>query len=76
MSNMPAFKRPLPITWDFQIQAQGFVSRFGHLGEDFYRQYLPFGVLDDQAHPPKKILPQLYNLAKLKYKQSLATSTG
>lgn len=66
---MPAFippSRHSPISWEFQITNQGFVSRYGKLGSEFFRQYLPFGIEDTTAHPPKKIDPRLYELARQK----------
>ena len=66
VSQQPRPLQSLPILWEFSIAAQGFVTRYGRLGDALYKQYLPFGVEDRFAHPPKKIDKRLYALARLK----------
>ncbi len=62
--------QPAPIKWEFQISLQGFVTRYGVMGGEYYRQYLPFGVRDDIAHPPKRIDAKLFQIAKQKHTQT------
>jgi hypothetical protein len=67
---MPAItneqRRPR-ITWQFQLAEQGSSSRYGVLGFDYYKQYLPGGLVLPIVHPPKRISEQLYNLAKRRF---------
>ncbi len=51
------------ITWDFTINEGAFVARYGKLGEDHYRQFLPAGIPNPALHPPRKIHEALYQLA-------------
>ena len=59
--------RQVPIDWQFAIQEQGFTSRYGVSGSDHYRQYLPFGIIDETGHPPKRVDARLYNIARAKW---------
>ncbi len=52
------------ITWEFTAQIGGIVSRFGRLGERYYKQLLPFGKEDAARHPPREISKRMYDLAK------------
>jgi hypothetical protein len=70
MSQQPRPLSNLPIVWEFKIAQQGFTARYGKSGGDLYRQYLPFGLEDPQAHPPKRIDQRLYDIARLKAKQT------
>ena len=53
------------IHWDFEIVEQNHVSRYGHTSNEFWKQYLPAGVAFPKKHPPKRISPRLYDLAKI-----------
>lgn len=70
MSNQSNLPAPDPITWDFTVNEQGFMSRYGRLGEEFYKQFLPLGLPDPSKHPPKRIIPRLYALALYHHKLS------
>lgn len=51
------------VQWQFTLQEQSAVSRFGTLNGEFWKQYLSHGIPFPELHPPKKILPKLYDLA-------------
>jgi hypothetical protein len=52
------------VNWDFQVTMQNHVTRYGRLGDKFYKQYLPAGIVLDDPHPAKEISRQMYDLAK------------
>ena len=54
------------ITWTFEIHEQNQTSRYGEYAGAFWKQYLPSGMAEPMLHPPRKILPALYDLAKLR----------
>lgn len=58
------------ITWDFRLAAQGMMTRYGHIGSTYYKQFLPAGLEVPGKHPPKKIDPKLYSLARARYNNS------
>lgn len=59
---LPSFKNP--IVWDFTIAEQLNVSRYGHSGADYFKQFLPFGIEVSTMHPPQRILQRTYEMAK------------
>jgi hypothetical protein len=52
------------ILWDFTVAMQGNVSRYGHLGVEFYKQYNPAGLEFSTRYPPHRISHQQYEFAK------------
>jgi len=52
------------IQWDFTVAREGQVSRYGHLGEIRYKQYLPGGIEFPISHPPRPIAERSYRLAR------------
>ncbi len=52
------------IAWNFQIADQGFITRYGVAGPNYYKQFLPGGLVVPELHPPKRIDPRLYQRAK------------
>jgi len=55
-------RRPLSdqIRWEFKT-ALGFnQARYGRLGPQHFRQYLPGGQVIETLHPPKVIDPRIY----------------
>lgn len=63
---MAEITKPLSdlIKWNFTLTAQGLVTRYGTAGGSFYKQFLPFGQVNNDKNPPKLITPQLYALAE------------
>jgi hypothetical protein len=57
------------ISWEFQIGVGGMIARYGQYAGAFYRQYLPGGIAFPAKHPPKKIDPSLYEMAKKQSKK-------
>jgi hypothetical protein len=56
------------ITWDFTITEQLKVSRYGHRGADFFKQFLPYGLIMPDQHPPIKINERTYQIARRLFK--------
>jgi hypothetical protein len=52
------------ITWDFVITEQLKVSRYGHMGPDYYKQFTPYGVEWTLRHPAQRIDRRTYEMAK------------
>jgi hypothetical protein len=58
------------IDWRFQVVEQGQTARYGQLGDLFYKQYLPAGLVLDRTHPPKRISEALYLFALRRYNRA------
>jgi hypothetical protein len=58
------------IIWDFSVTEQGHVARYGHMGSEYYKQFMPYGLEIAGQHPPLRISQQVYELAKRFYKRS------
>jgi len=52
------------ISWTFETHEQTQTSRYGEYAGAFWKQYLPSGMAEPSLHPPRKILPALYEFAK------------
>jgi len=52
------------IVWDFQVARGGMVGRYGHIGEIYYKQHLPAGIVASNRYPPRVVDRRLYELAK------------
>ena len=52
------------ISWDFEVTMQGLTSRYGKLGDKFYKQFLPGGQTFEERYPPKVISKRAYELAQ------------
>jgi len=60
----PRPSSPGGIIWDFSLTEQGHVARYGHMGQEYYKQFMPYGLEIAGQHPPQRISQQVYNLAK------------
>ena len=61
---LPSKPSPGGIIWDFSVTEQGHVARYGHMGSDFYRQFLPYGLEIKGQHLPQRIGKQVYDMAQ------------
>jgi len=52
------------ITWDFVIAEQLKVSRYGHRGAVYFKQFTPYGIEAPDAHPPQRIDARTYEMAR------------
>jgi hypothetical protein len=70
MSDNPNFTRLQElITWTFTVSGQTMVARYGRLGPDYYKQYLPAGLPVPERHPPRRISKLMYELALRQYER-------
>lgn len=60
------------VHWDFQVTQQGFVTRWGHSGSLYYKQFLPGGIEVPDRYPVKVVDPKQYALAQAIAKKSPA----
>jgi len=51
------------ITWDFVVTEQLKVSRYGHMGQSYYKQFTPYGLELPDRHPPQRISLRTYEMA-------------
>ena len=52
------------IKWEFQVEQQGFITRYGKSGGEYYKQtVLLSGIKTDNLHQVKRIGPVVYSLA-------------
>jgi hypothetical protein len=59
------------IIWDFSVTEQGHVARYGHMGSDYYKQFMPYGLELKDRHPPLRIDRLVYDLAERKFMRPL-----
>ena len=52
------------VGWEWTMGLEKFVTRYGRLGEYYYRQYTPFWIVNDVEYPPKRIGEKVYQMAK------------
>jgi len=52
------------IEWHFHVVEQHNQARYGVLGEAYWKQFMPAGVLISALHSPKKIPKAIYDHAK------------
>ena len=52
------------ITWDFIASEQHNQVRYGTLGNAYWKQFLPGGVVISPLHPPNRIPKPIYVHAK------------
>ncbi len=48
------------IEWDFQVEQQGFITRYGHAGLEFYKQTVLQSGAVPGLHPVKRISSAAY----------------
>ena len=60
------------IKWEFTVTLQTKVTRYGRVGETYYRQFLPAGIEVPEIYPPRAIAQRLYEMAK---RQSMHKTT-
>ena len=64
---MPGTSTDSVVQWQFTIQAQGFQTRWGILGSFYYSQFMPGGVVNNAANPPRRVGYVAYQLARRQY---------
>ena len=52
------------ISWDFELISQGSVVKYGHIGAQYYKVYLPGNLYAPTLHPIKTITQALFNHAR------------
>lgn len=62
-----------PVTWDFTLILQGKVSRYGHINDIKYKQFLPAGLELADTYPPRPIDDFQYAMAE---KRALEVNTN
>ena len=59
---------PIPaedlITWEFQVEQQGFITRYGRAGLEFYKQVLIQSGAAPSQYPVKRISAAAYTMGK------------
>jgi len=55
------------ITWEFQVEKQGFITRYGRAGLEFYKQVVLQSGAAIAAPGVKRISGNIYELAKRQY---------
>ncbi len=63
MASFPTTKASDFVHWDFQLAQQGFVTRWGHSGSLFFKQFLPGGIEVPDRYPVKTVDVKQYNVA-------------
>jgi len=61
------------IIWDFSVTEQGFVARYGHMGQEYFKQFMPYGLEITARHPPQRIDRKVYELARRFHGKSLTS---
>ena len=64
---MPSQEIPLsdtPILWDFQVEKQGFITRYGEGGGLFWKQVILQPGVQVPTYPIKRIDKRVYETAK------------
>jgi hypothetical protein len=51
------------INWEWTMGLDRFTTRYGRLGDHYYRQFMPFGIINDTEYPPKRISEKVYQMA-------------
>ncbi len=52
------------ITWEFQAEKQGFITRYGRAGLEFYKQTILQSGAVPNLHPVKRISATAYEVSK------------
>ena len=59
---------PIPaedlVVWEFQVEKQGFITRYGFAGYRYFKQVILQSGLSTDLYTVKHISPEVYNLAK------------
>lgn len=55
------------ITWEFQVEQQGFITRYGRAGLEFYKQTVLQSGAAPNLHPVKRISAETYEMGKRFY---------
>jgi len=62
---------PIPsqdfVTWEFQVEQQGFITRYGRLGTQFFKQVVLQSGAPISVPGVKRISGEVYELAKRFY---------
>ena len=62
---------PIPaedlITWEFQVEQQGFITRYGRAGSEFYKQTILQSGAAPNLYPVKRISAAAYTMGKRFY---------
>jgi hypothetical protein len=70
---LPSKPSPGGIIWDFSVTEQGYVARYGHMGPEYYKQFMPYGLEITTRHPPQRIDREVYELARRFHGKSLTS---
>lgn len=54
----------VPISWDFQLEQQGFIARYGNAGGHYFKQVMLQPNVLVPTYPIKRISEQIYETAK------------
>ncbi len=52
------------IKWDFQVEKQGFITRYGFTGFNYYKQVILQSGATPVQHPVKRISAAAYTMGK------------
>jgi hypothetical protein len=63
MAETKIASQSVDIAWKFTLSSQGFITRYGVLGGQFYKQVLPGGIPVPNLYPAKPITQRQYELA-------------
>ena len=62
---------PIPsenlVTWEFQVEQQGFITRYGRVGTQFFKQTILQSGAAPNLHPVKRISAEAYEMSKRFY---------
>ena len=51
------------VTWEFQVEQQGFITRYGSGGGFFYKQVILQSGAAPDTYPVKRISPEVHKIA-------------
>lgn len=55
------------ITWEFQVEQQGFITRYGRAELEFFKQIILQSKAVPKLHPVKRISSEAYTMGKRFY---------
>lgn len=63
MHDRVGFKPAQVVEWKFQVEQQGFMTRYGKAGDLFFKQTILPGKTDAFSYPVKRISEKVYETA-------------